>query len=175
METVSPKIFILVTTQRPAGRRQVKCLLDSGALHCFLSLALLAQLPSSCRRQPPAGDPQAVLQADGSLRPTGGVVAALLVLGGLDEETSSVEFDRDVACNTDLILGYHWLQAHGPRLSSQWSPPRAARMQSHCSPLRPTPRGWTTRWLAWSTPAPPSLTASRSSSAASPSLRRDLP
>ncbi len=52
-----------------------------------------------------------VRQADGSLLPTGGVVAAQLVLGSLDEETASVEFYVD--CDADIILCYDWLRAHG--------------------------------------------------------------
>ena len=70
-----------------------------------------AQLPSSCRRPPPAGHPLSVRQADGSSRPTGGVVAARLVLGDLDKETAFVEFYVD--CDADIILGYDWLRAHG--------------------------------------------------------------
>ncbi len=53
-------------------------------------------------------------QADGSLRPAGGVVAAQLVfrVGSLDEETAFVEFD--VGCDADhSCLGYDWLRAHG--------------------------------------------------------------
>lgn len=57
------------------------------------------------------GHPQSVRQADGTSRPTGGVVAARLVLGALDEETAFVEFDVD--CDADIILGYDWLRAHG--------------------------------------------------------------
>ena len=49
-------------------------------------------------------------QADGSLRETGGAAQAQLLLGGLDEETSFVEFDVD--CDADIILGYDWLCAH---------------------------------------------------------------
>jgi hypothetical protein len=37
-------------------------------------------------------------------------VSTRLILGGLDEETTFVEFD--VACDADLILGYDWLRAH---------------------------------------------------------------
>ena len=33
------------------------------------------------------------------------------MLGGLNEDTSFVEFDVD--CDADLILGYDWLRAHG--------------------------------------------------------------
>jgi hypothetical protein len=51
-----------------------------------------------------------VRQADGSTRPTGGAVAARLVLCDLVEDTCFVEFDVD--CDTDLILGYNWLRAH---------------------------------------------------------------
>ena len=78
----------------PAGRRRVKCPLDSGASHCFLGRALAAQLPIS-RRRTQAGHPPAVRQADGSLRETGGAAMAQLLLGGLDEETAFVEFDVD--------------------------------------------------------------------------------
>ncbi len=92
------------------GRHRVKCLLDSGASHCFLSSALAAQLPPGGRRQPAPGHPKSVRQADGSSRPAGGAVAAQLILGGLDEETAFVEFD--VYCDADLILGYDWLRAH---------------------------------------------------------------
>ena len=104
-----PRVYGWLVT--PAGRRRVKCLLDSGASHCFLSRALAAQLPSSCRRQPQASHPPSVRQADGSTRPTGGVVAAQLLLGGLDEETTFIEFDVD--CDADIILGYDWLRSHG--------------------------------------------------------------
>jgi hypothetical protein len=62
----------------PAGRRRVKCLLDSGAFHCFLSRTFAAQLLPVCRV--PAGHPPSVRQVDGSTRPTGGAVAARLVL-----------------------------------------------------------------------------------------------
>jgi hypothetical protein len=79
-------------------------------LHCFISPALAAQLGPACRRPLPAGHPPSVRQADGSLRATGGAVAAQLVLGGLDEETAFVEFEVD--CDADLILGYDWLRAH---------------------------------------------------------------
>jgi hypothetical protein len=51
-----------------------------------------------------------VRQADGSTRPTGGAVAARLVLSDLAEDTCFVEFDVD--CDADLILGYDWLRAH---------------------------------------------------------------
>ena len=37
-------------------------------------------------------------------------MAARLLLGGLDEETTFVEFDVD--CDADLILGYYWLRVH---------------------------------------------------------------
>ncbi len=89
-------------------RRRVKCLLDSGASHCFLSRALAVQFPPAGRRPPAPGHPQSVRQADGSSRPAGGAVAAQLILGGLDEETVFVEFDVD--CDADLILGYDWLR-----------------------------------------------------------------
>ena len=78
----------------PAGRRRVKCLLDSGASHCFLSSALAAQL-QWCRLPLPASHPSSVQQADCSTRRIGGVVAAQLLLGGLDEETTFIEFDVD--------------------------------------------------------------------------------
>ena len=91
--TELPRVYGWLIT--PSGRRRVKCLLDSGASHCFLSRALAAQLPSSCRRSPAAGHPPAVRQADGSLRETGGAAQAQLLLGGLDEETAFVEFDVD--------------------------------------------------------------------------------
>ena len=104
-----PRVYGWIVT--PAGRRRVKCLLDSGASHCFLSRALAAQLPPSCRRPPPADHPPSVRQADGSSRPAGGAIAAQLVLGGLDEETAFVEYDVD--CDADLILGYEWLRSHG--------------------------------------------------------------
>ena len=103
-----PRVYGWLVTA--AGRRRVKCLLDSGASHCFLSRALAAQLPSSCRRPSAAEHPSSVLQADGSSRPTGGAVEARLVLGGLDEDTAFVEFDVD--CDADLILGHDWLRAH---------------------------------------------------------------
>ena len=37
-------------------------------------------------------------------------MATRLILGGLDEETTFVEFDVD--CDADLILGYDWLRAY---------------------------------------------------------------
>ena len=95
-----PRVYGWLVTS--AGRRRVKCLLDSGASHCFISPALAAQLGPACRRPLPAGHPPSVRQADGSLRATGGAVAAQLVLGGLDEETAFVEFEVD--CDADLIL-----------------------------------------------------------------------
>ena len=45
------------------------------------------------------------------MRPAVGVVAAQLLLGGLDEDTTFIEFDVD--CDADLILGYDWLRSHG--------------------------------------------------------------
>ena len=94
-----PRVYGWLITA--GGRRRVKCLLDSGASHCFLSRALAAQLPAACRRPQPAGHPLSVTQADGSSRPTGGAVSARLVLGGLDEETAFVEYDVD--CDADII------------------------------------------------------------------------
>ena len=54
-----------------AGRRRPRpgssaCWTQSGAAFCFLSGALAAQLPPSCRRPPPAHHPPSVRQADGS-------------------------------------------------------------------------------------------------------------
>jgi hypothetical protein len=95
----------------PARRRKVKCLFDSksGASHCLLSGAFAAQLPQACLVPPTAGHPPSVRQADGSTRPTGGVVAASarLMLGDLMKDTRFVEFDME--CDADLILGYNWL------------------------------------------------------------------
>ena len=106
--TTLPRVYDWLVTS--TGRRRVKCLLDSGASHCFLSRALAAQLPPAGRRPPSPGHPQSVGQADGSSRPAGGAVAVQLILGGLDEETVFAEFDVD--CDADLILGYDWLRAH---------------------------------------------------------------
>ena len=106
-----PRLYGWLAT--PAGRRRVKCLLDTGASHCFLSRALAAQLSSACRRPRPRAHPSmpsSVRQADGSSRPTGGAVEARLVLGGLDEKMAFVEFDVD--CDADIILSYDWLRAH---------------------------------------------------------------
>ena len=38
-------------------------------------------------------------------------MAAQLLLGGLDEETTFIESDVD--CDADIILGYDWLRSHG--------------------------------------------------------------
>ena len=97
----------------PVGQLRVKCLLDLGALHCLMSCVLSTQLPSSCLLPPPARHPPLVVQADDSLRPTGCVMAARLVLSCLEEEMAFVEFD--VACDADLILLSDWLRAHGLR------------------------------------------------------------
>ncbi len=73
-----------------------------------MSSAFAAKLPPACRVPPTPGHPHPVLQADGSTRLTGGVVAARLVLGYLVEDTCFVEFDVD--CDEDLILGQDWLR-----------------------------------------------------------------
>ena len=91
----------------PAGRRLVKCLLDSGVSHCFLSSALAAQLSSSLHGRVAGHRPSSVRQTDSSMQPTGGVVAAQLLLGGLDEETTFIKFNVDCeAADADLIFGY---------------------------------------------------------------------
>ena len=53
---------------------------------------------------PGGGVSAAVQQADGSLREAGGAATAPLLLVGLDEETTFVEFDVD--CDSDIIPGY---------------------------------------------------------------------
>ena len=102
-----PRVYGWIST--PAGRRRVKCLLDSGATHCFVRRSLAEQLPGSWS-PPPADHPAAVRQADGSSRVTAGSATATLSLGALEEPTQFVVYDVD--CDADLILGYTWLRSH---------------------------------------------------------------
>ena len=103
-----PRVYGWLVT--PSGRRRVKCLLDSGATHCFIRPSLAAQLGADWSPSP-RGGPASVRQADGALRATQGSVDARLQLGALDETTRFIVFGVD--CDADLILGYSWLRAHG--------------------------------------------------------------
>ena len=91
------------------NRRRVKCLLDSGATHCFVHSALASQLGPACVTDP-RGGPSMVRQADGSSRATQGTVEAPLALGDMEETTRFSVFDVD--CDADVILGFDWLRAH---------------------------------------------------------------
>ena len=103
-----PRIYGWIST--PRGRRRVKCLLDSGASHCFIRPELAGQLGPAWSRSP-RGGPLAVRQADGQTRSTLGSVDVLLQLGDLSEETLFTVFDLE--CDADLILGFSWLRDHG--------------------------------------------------------------
>jgi hypothetical protein len=81
-----------------------------GCVPLFLEPRICGTASSGVPGAPTAGHPPSVRQADGLTRPTGGAIAARLVLGDLAEDTCFVEYDVD--CDAGLILGYDWLRAH---------------------------------------------------------------
>ena len=101
-----PRVYGWLVT--PAGRRRVKCLLDSGASHCVLSRALAARFRAGIPRRrgtrPPCGRRTARCARRAAPRRRSCCSAAST------RRRRFLEFDVD--CDADIILGYDWLCAH---------------------------------------------------------------